>query len=614
MKSLLFRKSKKYHLINKNKSNKKINKKINKKTKKRNNKNSKTMKKNKTYENATGGALSLNNPYVYLKVTNEMLNSHIEFKKWILVKIAQCNCKADGISDHDCRGHIDLQSNNYLNDDETSVFLLVIRLRTLHMLEQQKINLNDDEFLNNILGFCKLVYTMQNIVCIYDVCLADLTTNGQGKKLFNIIMLYLSLNIELQTNKPILWLGIKITNPNFKQICNVYTSFGFCNPYITNVTPFGDTLDFYIMSLYKQFDEYINSKSEYDLTYAKCIFMHSMHLKRLSARNNEYHIGQLQVTLDKSCLFKLKMLPYLTKKGLTTTTDPYSVAPEHQEHSGTLQLIQARYENEIIKGMFSFETYGTNQRFKMIHGGPESVQTDHRSYTYHSHPIALYYKYQVCIAPPSNSDFLYVLKTFMDQGRIFPQTYNIFHLVCTAEGIYFISLSKQMIALLNEIFFESTQQRPGIKELYDYIENNFEYSFQERIYIFGEFGIADINEAAVRNNIQKYLEWFKTQNKMNFNDNIIEIFDLNFLNWKQVFDQTPVIVSIPTAYGNDFVDADDSLVRDINLLFNNQVLLQAPTLLKDKHAYNYFEPNVFQYPRASGSEVEDPMGVDDEYL
>jgi hypothetical protein len=545
---------------------------------------------NKIYE---GGKADLNLAYTYFSVDNVFLKNNPALAKWIYYNQQLCNCRADNKDPCNIDNNIPA---NLLNDN--SVFLMVIKFDTLQNFLVSKLDINNnaehfDLFTENILGFCLLggvTHNDNNIVFIYDVCLTDMKRKGYGKTLFSVIMTFL----ELKYNEldPLLWLGIKLSNKEFNKVCNIYTAFGFKDPYISSEDLFGNNLGFNILALSKQLSYYVNIQKSTELVYNKCLFMKDAYINRYAMYKTDdtIYVSKINIKLDPSCLLKLKLLPYITKDGITEIRDPGSPDANHLEHSGSLTMIN-NYYNTDFTGVFSFETYGVNRPFILTHGEQEQVSIDYRPYTYHSHPIAVYVKYNVCIATPSSPDLLWYISSYINDYKNYEaDTYCIYHLVTTVEGLYCISIHPDLVVSLHELILDIKSDSTEYDRLFNHIQNNLEYPFSERYYDFNDmfYDYPDQNRfdpALVAQNLDKYFKWFESENIYTLkNGKQINLFNLEFKFWKTLFINDPKIqpfhfdINLPIVYNNSFISAEDYKI--IPLLHNKQLL-------------NYIENNAF---------------------
>ena len=70
------------------------------------------------------------------------------------------------------------------------------------------------------------------------------------------------MEISFSSTNPMVWLGIRVDNREFDKVCNIYTSFGYKDPYISQIDPFGNKLPFSFLSLQKPLIEFVNVEEE----------------------------------------------------------------------------------------------------------------------------------------------------------------------------------------------------------------------------------------------------------------------------------------------------------------------------------------------------------------
>jgi len=111
------------------------------------------------------------------------------------------------------------------------------------------------------------------------------------------------------------------------------------------------------------------------------------------------------------------------------------------------------------------------------------------------------------IGPPSGGDF----------GAFLGYKESRFHLVCTVEGIYVISLAKE--ALHKSLVSANITN--------DIVINKYNYPFNLRT--FDWTSVLEFDNEMVKKQIEQYLVWFKTVNEF---PNFGKLFNLQFVFWK----------------------------------------------------------------------------------
>lgn len=544
-----------------------------------------------------GGKAKIDMAYTYLAFNFELLKQYPLLNTWVHRNSLLCSCKAVGTTSDSCQ----LANPTGWVIDENQEIILISKFDTVQNIYFGKLDLNNqtqfDTIKKSTLGFCiikKQTINDNNIISIYNVCITKHDTKGYGKVLFAVIMTYLELtyrNID-----PILWLGIKIDNIEFNKICNLYTSFGFAEPFITDIDPFGTYIGFPVLSLSKKLSYYVNVEASTNMVFNKAVYMKDNYLSKSVANFN--------IMFDKTCLFKMRLFPYLTIGGITPINPSSSPSANHREYSGTLIIINNSYENNSLLCNLSFETFGTNLPIKYTEGGTESVFTKYDSYTFHTHPIALYTEYNCSIGTPSGADlsvFLGGLLPYMnvnDLNSYESSSMTQSHFVISVEGIYCISFHPDFISKrLNYIVTTVGDNMNDFNFLLSEIASRFEYPFEKRYYDWGEilddYGGEEYPSELVLTHLQEYFKFFdEVNNKFKINGyEVGPIFNMEFKSWKDLFDKSEqrnqmFNIHIPNIYENSFVPSSDFKI--IPHIYGDNYI---KNLVKNK-AYEYAYSNL----------------------
>ena len=546
-----------------------------KRTNKKNSRGLKRSVKNRkrTRKTHLGGKAKIDMAYTYLVFNLEMIQQYPLLNDWIHQNSLLCSCKAVGTESDKCQ----LANTTGLVIDENQEIILVSKFDIIQNIYFGKLDFTNQEAFNiiikNTLGFCIIRKDNTNnndVISIYDVCITKPDTTGFGKVLFAVIMTY--LEITYSKLDPILWLGIKVDNIDFNKICNLYTSFGFAEPFITLIDPFGNDIGFPVLSLSKRLSYYVNVEASTNMVFNKAVYMKDNFLSKSVANFN--------IMFDKTCLFKMRLFPYLTIGGITPILESSSPSKNHREYSGTLVIINNSYENNTLLCNLSFETLGNNSPIKYVEGGTETVFTKYDSYTFHTHPIALYTEYNCSIGTPSGADvavFLNGLLPYINLNDGVNDGVNSYesssinqsHFVISVEGIYCLSFQRDFISkrLYNLVTTIGTNSN-AFELLLSEVASRFEFPFEDRAYDWGEILVdyagEDYPEDLVQNHIQEYLTFFnETNNSFEVNGSQIgPIFDMQFKSWNDLFDRSEekskmFNIHIPTIYQNSFVPSSD---------------------------------------------------------
>tara|TARA_B110000305_G_C19446017_1_gene644878 strand:+ start:1002 stop:2690 length:1689 start_codon:yes stop_codon:yes gene_type:complete len=528
------------------------------------NKNNHT-KKNKSRKmikkNMTGGEVNTHMAYTYLAITAQYMKDHNAtiLNTWIHKHNQLCTCRSENKTESECA----ITQNNNLVIDDTQTILLVTKYDVIQKFTLKLININTDfeYIIMNTLGYCIIkegTIKQQPIKCIYDVCMTDTSRTGYGKTLFAVIQSYLEFTYW-ETN-PLIWLGIKMDSQIFDKVCKIYTSFGYSKPYNTSMDPFGKQLPFAVLSLQKPLNLYINMEGQTTMSLNNSKFLRDNYTAK---RSNSNHVPSATIWFDNSCLYKLRLFPYVTTKGITEID---LNNPTHREYSGSFIVINNSYDSGIFNNLISFETKGINEQIEYIKGETEGVWVNTNSFTYHTHPLGVYINYKVCIGPPSGADvqtFLLGIMTKYDNNKkVYP---NQAHFVIAVEGIYCLSLHKEF--LKNE-FSELCKEakNAGLDTLNQWriikggkhIGDEFEYPMQQRRYDWTSWDDLSLDDDYVEQNIAKYLKWVDTVNQNLVSNNIYKnpLLKIEFHSWKDLFSRESLggyHIHFPSIYHNAFI-------------------------------------------------------------
>ena len=408
--------------------------------------------------------------------------------------------------------------------------------------------------------------TNQDIISIYDVCMTDKNRKGYGKALFAVIQTY--MEISFSSTNPMVWLGIRVDNREFDKVCNIYTSFGYKDPYISQIDPFGNKLPFSFLSLQKPLIEFVNVEEETKMTYNHSLFLKDNFMRQYT---NPSHIASTSLYLDKSCLYKMRLFPYLTTGGILPFNDASSPIQNHREYSGSLVIINNEYVNKSLSNKLSFLTVGNNLPIKYTTGTTESVQMTYDSFTYHTHPIAVYAKYNVSIGTPSGPDvgsFFSGLLPFSNEETLVTHNINQCHFVISIEGIYCLSLHENFLkSHFSRMMKYFKQDINSFVEFTNLLSSTLEYPFDYREYDWNEIIIdyngPDYPQNLIEQHLNAYFKWFENISSKNKFQNILlgPVIKCEFKSWRTLFDSqsndNQLHIHFPAIYKNFFMSSRD---------------------------------------------------------
>ena len=408
-------------------------------------------------------------PIVYYFVNRDDLTHSRNLNKYINMQTNACNRRPSDSDAHD-----------FLGDARTDMCVLFMHWQISHHLEKLKptpaayyATLNDIDFLNtHVLGHAKLVVDPPNLK-IYNFCKHSLTIGpgastaatrqhqfgSIGIAMCNALLTATSLlpanmaHVGFDT----LWLGIDVANPEFEKVAKIYTVLGFSNPIITNMTsshrPLGLTILQLTRPLHKHASSHFDSINN---------FKEAMSLMRqwqmpppppssayvMDVRGVQSKIMTCHFSFDRSCILSLHLFPFLSfnESGIATGI---SDMQKQRETSGKFMVVKHDVPDAAgrARDVYTLETMQDLTKeivaLKFTVGNVDSVPSAIGEATFHTHPIANYYRAKAIIGPPSGGDFLSFVQIFigLHYSGTGNQSYK-FSLISTVEGVYIISLTR----------------------------------------------------------------------------------------------------------------------------------------------------------------------------
>ena len=534
------------------------------------NKSRKYKKKSSTRRKKIGGSPKINFAYTYLLITYEDIinNNLIVLNKYITYKSKICNCLA--IQEKSMCDKIPFEplsqinafkklnpklsnarltkipgTSNILNDTSQKL-ILVMKYDIVQQISQDIQLLETQPILQQILGHTIInekTHNSNNVIAIYDVCLHQIDKIGYGSVLFNLTLICIDVKYS-QVPNLILWLGIRTENIQFAKVAYIYTSAGFKDPYITNIDPWNQKLDFDFISLNKFANYYVSDENVTVINYNKTMDLYNQYQKMKKDINETC---KLYFTLDKSAILRLRMFPYLGVEGITNISE----SDLQRECSGIFKIYNSYIDNNgnyVYK--LSLETLSENKGIKYIVGGQEEVYIEKSAYNFHTHPISLYVKYNVLIGTPSGADIYNFLKDSIYSGTQFTGVISI-------EGIYIVSLTPFFIknVLQKKDNLLAFVQQPNFEEK---IRNIFEFPFSQRFFSWKTDSDLPVNAVALK--IQEYLNWFRNADNLlnSFAVGGGQIFKIQIFPWKQLNKNTLIQINYSSIFNNCFANSNSA--------------------------------------------------------
>ena len=516
-------------------------------------------------------------PYAFIYVNKSELDNHPQYayiNNWLHTHQKVCFGR-----------NITIDSSNSFLDNENYFLILCTRydycvnkkLNNRHSLDEVK------QLLDVTLGY-SVIYlpfnstqppgdlSWQNynkyIISIWNVCKTS-TKNKVGKILFsNIILGIKQLCSELKLKQIIpdevelshidLWLCIDIKNPLFEKVANSYISFGFYNPYMSDVdfhqNNLGTTCLCITRPLYK---DIISSLEHTNKIFNQVKFMYKDYIHHIS---NPNHTTRVRCCFDKNTLYELIMLPLMALDGINflgkgegdgLIPSTNSETTTHREYSGSFDIIDYKYNetSKIPELHINLSTKNSNTVY-LDHinvdyiGEPTSVLISLNSFVYHTHPVHFYIAQNLAIATPSWPDVEVFCKAQFP-NLLSATAQNacpcMVSYVITLEGIYSITFHETFISYIKsgKIFNWNFQE---IGKLYEYPmdQRRFEWEKDGNIY----------NSSKKDEHIDRYFRWLN-DTVYTQNNGIVKI---NLVKWGKLFDGSGVFdINTPTLYGNSLV-------------------------------------------------------------
>tara|TARA_B100001287_G_scaffold276801_1_gene289583 strand:- start:4432 stop:6387 length:1956 start_codon:yes stop_codon:yes gene_type:complete len=545
------------------------------------------------------------------------------FDQWLMKEKGKCDCKGDELnSNYGNGGDKCDDSEPQAIQSEKSAYIIVIKYEALEEWRRSNMvgdwkwfNKSDGSGLdkskiNNILGFCTVMDTGlsgsgKQTLSIFDVCLT-LNKAGMGKTLFSVIIIAIEMTFSYMN--PILWLGVRLSNPNYEKVCNIYTSFGFTEPHITCLLPnktrpeTKNNMPF--LSLSRTIYSYSQDENLVKNCFEQCLYLRNNFLKRCvggkagelkTASQQKEIVNKIKINLNKSSLYYLRSLCFMgiADNSLSQSFGKYNDSSGNlvgktieKEFGGRFDIIKSELINkkdyEIELGFVSngagFELSVGNDA--TIPRGPPPNGILMNSYFWHTHPWTLYNESEhgipdVMIGCPSGADCnLFLQGLLANQKSVNPAWDNVnlesppfAHYIVAVEGIYCISFHDDIIPHMNDLVQSIISAGP--EAVSSHWVSVTEYPKENRFYEWNNHftteGVGD--DKAVKECIDKYLNWFnndvgKTKN-VGMTADGHQVLKVQFKNWKELYNGDKFEIPIYTLLGNSFIDTSKtSIFRD----------------------------------------------------
>ena len=336
-------------------------------------------------------------------------------------------------------------------------------------------DLNNGTIFENSIGHCFLGWDKTIDICgIFDVCIHEryLNTPKMGSKLMEQITDFLATFLPIavcsdnllgqkKCLNTIIWLCVDLDNVNFTNVVHLYTKFGFSNPFVNFIDPFGfdwsTSTPNGFLSLSRVNNFLIPSKIDRNAGLSRVIYTLKQYLNNqevagipvslrslISKTSNEFRGAcTMYLFFNREYADILRKLPYssvsLNSDGTLT----------QKEIAGRLILTnpQQDKDKDNIKWEIIFDTK------TLLFGREGDIYPDIGQYSFHTHPNEFYNKPHfvpsldrealVTVCYPSEKDYAGILFKVVNEDLSF-------HTVVTREGIYIIYLKLYWLLRLSE--------------------------------------------------------------------------------------------------------------------------------------------------------------------
>jgi hypothetical protein len=534
-----------------------------------------------------GGGPKISFPYVYYPVLKAVLDKNPVLNQYIQWRECLCIERTNGTSNADITAKcgdpavapIHLQPIHMLSDDN-AVLILVMKYDSMMRMTRDPGRLNNADVLRaEILGHC-IVKLAGNKACIYNVC--GHAREGYGKILFNSVMQFIKDRAPTAKITEC-WLYIDLINVLFNKVAYIYVSAGFGGGKITNIDPLNNnTLDHSIMTLRLQQIDIVNELST-RIELAKVLQIKTQFEDCLKTNNN---YSTFNFKFDKNCIMHLRLLPFSATKmidgNIMRTFEAVDDTPgvsNMRELAGVFNIYNVDMSTNVVNSVYtlSLTTLAEDDSIEYTLGPDENKLTvivPIGSYTFHTHPIQGYYENHVILLTPSNMDFFVFFQRLfitpeVDSNFIIPQ----FHAVVTVEGIYIISLDKQVIEQIDDVILHK-------KAIFETVIPQLEYPIPNRYFNWNNFD--SLPEDAVTTALDTYKEWFKAKNIVKFNDISFPLFKLDIIRWNDLTVGRIMEINCPLIFATPYVDTED-YIRTTPTVSVNEILYTSKNGLKTIH-------------------------------
>lgn len=435
-------------------------------------------------------------------------------------------------------------------------------------------NFNNGTIFNHSIGHCYITWDKKINVCgIWDVCLHKkyLAKTGYGSILFetiiNALNLYLpntdckltnALTGEHECTSTILWLGINLRNVNFSKVVHLYTKYGFKNPFVSFLDPFGrnwspELPDGYL-SLSRDNNFLLDSDIDIDQNINNVIYVIDQYNKKSSVilpkpilemigpkKMNQYGYCDINMKFDSEYAKLFNKLPLAA-----SSMDPTTGIITQRETGGVLLLVNPIMNESDDRDEFKIVWHIIMKRDTLVFGKEDEVSHVQGKYSFHSHPHDTYNKLwyvpmdkttrKVTVGVPSPIDYTNFLSNVLCGATGFTCVFAV-------EGIFVICLQTEWFPEIGKL---RTVLYPNYPNDYN-MDQNWKTQIEN---IMNKYWGYQWPGMTPEESGKHYAKLVSAEVVMNYKEhnkeynNTFPLFKVQFYTWDEILDNDDTIIRI----------------------------------------------------------------------
>lgn len=495
------------------------------------------------------GGASVHLAYTYVILNNSVFTNHPNFKDYIIKHIEKSisYMKSD---DNANRTYIAYLDWIIKQTPDISKVIISMKYNFINLIYNNGVFdpntnafnqcdfLNDEQFLENILGHAFIIANRDsNELQIENICLHKRgLENGEYASVLvtNIVFACSTTFVNPEGYKLRIIQDVK--NPHFSDIIKNYTLFGFGDISLTKDLVTGG------MGIKSQnFIKFIEFKKS-NLSFPDSEITKSFENQALNLYNlykDDIYPDDISIVFEKTAFNFLRLFSYMGKIYGITSMNGNDII----EYGGSFNIVKKNNKNQYVLSIANF-----------LYGDFETTNIPNGPYTFHSHPISLYIKYNVLIGTPSAPDIRSTIircKEFYVKGE--NPLLGTFHFVITVEGIYVVlcNFEKVFPKIVEKIKTVESYYNMINKMDIDTITEKLEYNFNERAFndktgnsIWNQSVFDNLDEKTTDVYIENYKKWFdETAQSIPIFDGLATVNDLltiQYYSWKSLGEGNPI--------------------------------------------------------------------------